>query len=79
MAYKNYIKDSNCRIFDSKVKINQAWKHLSSLLSNNKAVMFTHRMNSYGGKDYYFSVRSENAVYIVSLEKYGQINKIVRF
>lgn len=76
---KDYVSDYNVRIFDTPIKIKQCWNHLSKLSSENKAFVFTDRKNTIGGKDYYFSVRAENGIYIVSLDKKGAIVKIVRF
>ena len=76
---KNYVLDYNNRVFDTPTKIKQCWNHLTKLSSEKKAFVFTDRMNDLGGKDYYFSVKSENGVYIVSLGKKNEIVKIVRF
>ena len=76
---KDYVSDYNNRIFDTPTKIKQCWNHLMQLSSENKAFVFTDRKNSFGGKDYYFSVRSENGIYIVSLGAKDEIIKIVRF
>ena len=79
MANKNYVKDENCRVFDTPTKIKQAWQHLLFLGSQGRAFVFTDRKNNYGNKDYYYTVKQENAVYIVSLNKKGEIERIVRF
>ena len=79
MAYKNYVKDENCRVFDTYTKIKQCWNHLFQLLNERKAYPFTERKNEFGASDIYLSVKKENAVYIVSMGKHGEIKKIVRF
>lgn len=76
---KDYVGDYNNRVFDTPTKIKQCWNHLTKLSSENKAFVFTDRKNDFGGKDYYFSVKSENGIYIVSLGKKNEIVKIVRF
>ena len=79
MANKNYVKDTNCRVFDTPTKIKQCWQHLLFLGSTQQAFIFTDRKNNFGGKDYYYTVRSENGIYIVSLNKKGEIVRITRF
>jgi len=79
MAYKNYVKDMNCRVFDTPTKIKQCWQHLLLLGSQGQAFIFTDRKNNFGGKDYYYTVRSENGIYIVSLNKKNEIERITRF
>lgn len=76
---KDYVSDYNVRLFDTPTKIKQCWNHLSKLGSENKAFVFTDRKNTFGGKDYYFSVPLENGIYIVSLDNKDTIVKIVRF
>ena len=76
---KDYVSDYNNRVFDTPEKIKQCWNHLTKLSGEKKAFIFTDRKNNNGGKDYYFSVKSENGIYIVSLGKKGEIVKIVRF
>ena len=79
MANKNYVKDLNCRVFDTPTKIKQCWQHLLLLGSQGKAFLFTDRQNDFGGKDYYYTVRSENGIYIVSLNRKDEIVRITRF
>lgn len=79
MAYKNYVKDKNCRIFDTYTKIKQCWEHLFKLFNEGKASPFTERENEFGAKDIYISVKMENATYIVSMGSCGEIRRIVRF
>lgn len=76
---KDYVSDYNNRVFDTPTKIKQCWEHLSKLSVENKAFVFTDRKNNFGGKDYYFSVRAENGIYIVSLNKKQEIVRITRF
>ena len=76
---KDYVSDLDVRVFDKPIMIKQCWNHLTKLSGEKKAFIFTDRKNNHGGKDYYFSVRCENGIYIVSLDKNNEIVKIVRF
>lgn len=76
---KDYISDYNERIFDTPEKIIQCWNYLTKLSGEKKAFLFTDRKNNFGGTDYYFSVKSENGIYIVSLDRKNKIKQIVRF
>ncbi|MBQ8206400.1 MAG: hypothetical protein IJZ77_02975 [Bacilli bacterium] len=79
MAYKNYVKDESCRIFDTYTKIKQCWAYLSKLYDEGKAIPFTERQNEFGAKDIYVAVKMENATYIISMGSNGGIRRIVRF
>lgn len=76
---KDYVSDYNERIFDTPEKITQCWNYLNKLSGEKKAIIFKDCKNRFGGTDYYFNVKMENGVYIVSLDRKNKIKQIVRF
>lgn len=80
MGFKNYVKDENCKVFDTQVKIKQCKEYLEECLDNRVAYQFDEVKNAYGGKDLYISVKTEDGmVYVVSMGYNNRIIKIRRF
>ena len=78
MAYKNYVKDFNCRTFDTPIKIKQCVDFLAEKMLKGVVRSIKRVKNDIGGEDLYYLNIIDNCTYVITLDKDKNITIITR-